>query len=333
MNEPSHKGLHIIRWDNQPDDFLKAITRCEIAADHFTLNLQYRMAFAENDLHDRSFCIVKNDNVHLIVLCHQDEDVLNFNSGAIHFLGQNDNKKIVRAAFDELERLACANDIKDVRIADYGSGDTLSVLGAQAFQRDGVPTCRLESAIDLLQSEDDIKRNLRGSYKSLINQTRRDMKFVVMSQDNPDRELFNEFKTFHLKVAGRQTRSNKSWDKQFDMITAGCAELILGYIEPHGLVSSALFTDLGRTTSYAVAVYDRELFGQRSLAHANVYEGILGAKNRGQTRFVLGNIPPRGTASDKEHSIGVFKKGFCDQPQTYLEWAIPLTNVQIDTDN
>lgn len=332
MSKSSHDGFDIIRHNDQPDEFFTALARFKITADQFSLNVKYRMAFADNNLQDLSFCVSKNGDVQLLVLCQHAGNALNFNSGAILFLGQNDNKKIIKMAFDELERVAHIVGAETLKLADYNSAPMLSTLGAEAFQRDGIPICRLEAVIDLLQSEIDIKRNLRGSYKSLINQTNRDMKFLILFKENPDKELFEKFKAFHLKVAGRKTRSDESWDAQFDMIVAGCAEVVLGYIEPHGLVSSALFTDFGTTTSYAVAVYDRELFARRSLAHANVYEGIVRAKDRGQKRFVLGNVPPRGTASDKEHSIGIFKKGFCDQPYTYLEWSIPAANAQADVD-
>lgn len=333
MSNSSKKALTIMRREENPDDFLTAINSFNISSDQFTLNAQYRAEFADDYLRDCSFCVMKNGDVQLIVFCHHSGEVLDFNSAAIHFLGHNDNKKVIRAAFDELERIACATGAEQIKIADYNSAQRLSVLGAEAFQRDGVPTCRFDAVIDLQQSETEIKRDLRGSYKSLINQIRRDMTFVYLSKDNADKELFEKFREFHLKVAGRATRSLESWDAQFEMVAAGCAEVVLGYIEPHGLVSSALFTDFGKTTSYAVAVYDRELFGQRSLAHANVYEGILRAKDRGQTSFVLGHIPPRGTASDKEYSIGVFKKGFCDQPLSSLEWCIPVTESQMDSDH
>ena len=107
------------------------------------------------------------------------------------------------------------------------------------------------------------------------------MTFKYIRGDEASRDAFNSFRDFHKKIAGRVTRSPATWEAQYEMIQAGYAELILGYMDEDGLVSSALFNDMACQTIYAVAVYDRELQGI-PLAHANVYEGILRAKSRGQ---------------------------------------------------
>jgi|GEM_PF-1322573 len=324
MSQSLKNGFNIISREEQPDMFLSAISRFDITAEQFNLTLKYRNSVADEKFHDLSFYIAQNNDIKLIVPCHKTGNVLHFNNAPLCFFGDTQNKKIIRLAYDELIRCGKEIGAKSIAIADHTTERALSVTGSEAFQRDGIPICRLESAIDLSQNEETIKSHLRESYKSLINQTRRDMAFTVLSQDNADRKLFDDFKQFHLKVSGRQTRPEESWNVQFEMIEAGCAEVVLGHVEPHGLVSSALFTDLGKTTTYAVAVYDRELFKQRSLAHANVYEGIIRAKNRGQQRFLLGNVAPRGTVTEKEYSIGIFKKGFSHRLDSYIEWQIPI---------
>ena len=89
------------------------------------------------------------------------------------------------------------------------------------------------------------------------------------------------------------------------------------------MVSSALFNDVGHMTVYSVAVYNRDLFDY-PLAHANVYDGIMRAKERGQKSFYLGQIPPYGSVDEKEFNIGKFKKGFCDELTSYIEWNISV---------
>jgi hypothetical protein len=319
-------GFDVIGWQDQPDEFLDAVTRFGITPAQFTLTTQYWKAYAGKAFRDLSFCLAKGGDVKLAVPCHNAGETLNFGGRPLEFLGHDHDKKTVTMAFDELLRRAKESGARSISVADRAADQALSVTGAEAFRRHGVPACRLNAVIDLSLAEETIRGQMRESYKSLINQIRRDMTFVVLARENADKKLFDDFRLFHRKVAGRQTRPVESWETQFEMVAAGCAELVLGYVGSHGLVSSALFTDFGETTSYAVAVYDRELFANRSLAHANVYEGIIRAKRRRQVRFLLGNVPARGTLSDKEYSIGTFKKGFCDRLDIHIEWTIPVTD-------
>lgn len=317
-------GFNVIGWEDQPDEFLEAGTRFGITAAQFSLTSRYWKAYVGEGFRDLSFCLAKGDDIRLTVPCHKVGETLNFVGRSLEFLGNDHDKKTVATAFDEILRRAKESGASSVIVADGAAGQALSVTGAEAFRRHGVPACRLNAVIDLSLAEEAIRSQMRESYKSLINQIRRDMTFVVLDRGNADKKLFDDFRLFHVKVAGKQTRPVESWEAQFEMVAAGCAEVVLGYVEPHGLVSSALFTDFGDVTSYAVAVYDRELFANRSLAHANVYEGVIRAKQRQKSRFLLGNVPPWGTVSDKEYTIGTFKKGFCDRLGTYIEWTIPV---------
>jgi lipid II:glycine glycyltransferase (peptidoglycan interpeptide bridge formation enzyme) len=108
------------------------------------------------------------------------------------------------------------------------------------------------------------------------------------------------------------------------MIKAGCGDLVLGYMKGHGLVSSALFTDFGDISHYAVAVYNRELFAEKPLGHAVTFEGILRAKERGQRLVNMGVIEQKGHVSDKEYNIGLFKKGFSNTLGNHIEWMFSI---------
>ena len=113
---------------------------------------------------------------------------------------------------------------------------------------------KFEVIIDLTQDKEIIHSNLRKSYKSLINQGEREIDFITINKENPDREQFEAYRSFHKKVSGRTTRTVNSWEAQFQMIEIGCAELIMGKMEPYGLVSSTFCNDLGDTTFYGAEV-------------------------------------------------------------------------------
>ena len=72
-------------------------------------------------------------------------------------------------------------------------------------------------------------------------------------------------------------------------------------------------------TYYASGVYDRERFDQ-PLAHWPLYDAIRRSGARGMRRFDLGELPAKGTVSDKEFNIGYFKRGFASQIDMHLVW-------------
>lgn len=293
------------------------------SSSEYSLESAYRAAIHKDDFSDLSFCLTRGNEATAFVFAHKTGELCSYNgSGAeIHFLGNEKNDAV--AVVDVLSRRAGQEGLEEFSVADTGSAGILSALGEVCFNLGGMPHAHLRGLIDLTQEEEAIKRNIRKSYKSLVNQGRREMEFVYVTKDNPDRKLFESFRQFHILTAGRETRPIESWDVQFAMIEAGCSELVLGYLPEHGLVSSALFMDHGDFSSYAVAVYNRELFAEKPLAHANVFEGIARAKARGKKWFNLGVLHSKRELSEKEFNIVKFKKGFCSSLACFIEWTMP----------
>ena len=318
-----------ITYNETPDAFLKHLQNTDLSnlptTTQFELESQYRAAEIEENFKDLSFCLLHKDQLQAIILAHKYDTFIGFNGSGveIHPIDQND-KKSLTAIIDYLIQIAKDNQCTTLKVSDLDSHLKLSPLGQELFNRRGTPNTQLRATQSLQQSEQDIRREIRKSYKSLISQGKREITFSYITHNNPDKNEFDKFQSFHKQIAERQTRPVESWDVQFKMIQAGTAELITGYMDDYGLVSSALFTDYGTTTSYAVAVYNRELF-DKPLAHANVYEGMLRAKDRGQSLFNLGIIPPYSAEKEKEYNIGKFKKGFCRELSPFIEWAIPIS--------
>ena len=116
---------------------------------------------------------------------------------------------------------------------------------------------------------------------------------------------------FHRRIAGRTTRSQKTWDLLQQEMDAGRGELLVGFFEG-ALASSALYIDGGDTTIYWSAVYDRSLF-PRALTHYGMWLEMERAKARGMKVLELGEVPEPGTASEKEINIGRSKRGFATE--------------------
>ena len=135
--------------------------------------------------------------------------------------------------------------------------------------------------------------------------------------------MFDEYQNFHTRIAGRTTRPQASWNIMFETVASGSGELSLGHDNTGSLVSATLVIDSDRVSQYASAVYDRAKF-DKPIGHWPVFDAILRAKKRGKYQFDLGDIPAAGTASDKELSIAIFKRGFVDSLDFTLLWELPL---------
>ncbi len=164
------------------------------------------------------------------------------------------------------------------------------------------------SNIDLSLSENEIKANVRKSYKSLINWGKNKMDIKVYDYNNINPELMEEFENFHIKVAKRRTRSHESWMMQYEAVKQNMGYVVNGYYE-NELVSSVLVLNGKEQAYYGVAVNNRDLMSEnRPIGHAVLMEAIYEAKRKGMRIFHLGNVTP---SDDKKiNDIAKYKKGF-----------------------
>jgi len=236
---------------------------------------------------------------------------------------------------DSAIRAAAAFALKHVGELAVGQG------GSEALVSGGAPTGRLgpvdeaclnhggrprlavRAEADLTADADALRRDLRDSYRSLINWGRKNLRPVFVNADNPNRSMASAFGEFHARTAGRVVHRDETWMTVFDRVFAGGGEVVLGYLETGELVSAAVIVDEDDTATYFAAVYDRDRF-DKPLAHWPLFEAMLRAKARGRRFFDLGEVHPRGAVSDKEHAIGFFKKGFTSRLVTETVWAVPL---------
>lgn len=282
--------------------------------------------FKDDTFINASFVVCGANKTFIFAPTHVVNGQICYNNDGAPLFGATGDKKLLRAVFDEFDRIAAATQARALMLNDApAAGGVLSPIGAEAYNRGGAATARLCSLTDLTQTEEEIHRALRKRYKSLINLGRRELDWRIMSSDAADPELWERFRRFHVHVAGRETRPRRTWDLQFEQLRAGCSEVTLGYLEGDRLVSSCITVDQGALSIYSIAAYDRDLFDSMPLAHANVYEAMMRAKARGQKAFRMGDVPMAGVGSEKEVSIGRFKKGFCADLRLELLWRAPLT--------
>lgn len=173
---------------------------------------------------------------------------------------------------------------------------------------------RLQAKIDLLLSEDKIMQNFRKSYRSLINWGKRELRTEIVDHLNPNADLFEQFRLFHIQVAGKETRTKSTWDQQLEMIKNNQAYAVMCFWNEE-LVAASLILHGRDEAYYGVAVNNRELMAKnKALGHWCVLKSIMLAKEKGLACFNLGDVGPETIFSNpKESAIAKFKLGFSSQ--------------------
>lgn len=280
----------------------------------------YSIYFADTH-RDASFCVLLENKPVLTVLCTRSPGNLDYYGMPVQFFAaEQADETSVKLAFSHLDKLAAEGETPRIRVTDEGSLGSLSPVGKACLDRRFRPEVSLTAYADLSEGEAGLRRSLRKSYKSLLNWGRANQSIAIVNAANPDRKLFDLYQHFHLKVAGRSTRPQATWDANFQTILEGGAELILGFLPGDDLVAATLIYDAEGTACYGSGVYDRDRF-ELPLAHWPLWLSMLRAHERGQRRFELGAVPPAGMASGKEVAIGYFKRGFASEIDVSLIWT------------
>lgn len=282
----------------------------------------YYPAVFEDRREDVGFAVTSDDDPQLIVACTRGADEIDYYGAPVRFfpregLTGRELELVIAAAFDHLDQLA--DEGQHVSVCDDGAVGELSALGKQCLNRRASAALRLTGYCALDGGEVGMRAGLRKSFQSLINWGRRNLDLVSIGKPNPDAALFKAYQAFHAVVAGRVTRSDKSWDAMFDWIAAGRGELVLGYLKSGELVTGTMVVDGAVCAFYASGVYDRERFHQ-PLAHWPLWVAMLHSAERGKQVFELGDLPLPGAGSDKEFAIGYFKRGFATKIGTSIVW-------------
>ena len=177
------------------------------------------------------------------------------------------------------------------------------LLGGRCFARE-------ELYVDLNKTYDEIHKNIRKSYKSLINYGVRNWKIKFYRE--VDTILFEKLKDMHFVVAGRKTRSDESWDLQYVAINNGTA-FIAVIEDADKIIGWALFNLSRDECYYGVGVFDRTMF-DKPISHFLQDSVIKYLQDNTDIKwYYLGHRFYKGdyyVPTEKELNIAYFKEAF-----------------------
>lgn len=175
-------------------------------------------------------------------------------------------------------------------------------------------TCEnvFESIIDLTNSLTVIHKNIRKSYKNTINKSRRTLTHKIINSSTITQSHIHDFRNFHILVSGRETRSQKTWEEQYNIIKKGNGFLVISSITDV-ILGYSLYLNNKNICYYGVGAYNRNYFNSTFVSHGAIWTAIEYAKYLSCKKFILGKIfyPfQKLYISEKEYNIGIFKRGF-----------------------
>ena len=274
---------------------------------------------------DLSFAIFLNHQCVGYTLCSRLNTVLTTPDGGVDIVlnksfTEKEQKHIYKQTLDYLMNKAQAYTCSSIIIKDASLKASLSILGEILFNRCFESRLTFEMNIPFSNfSETDFHASLRKSYKSLLSWGKKELEITCINKEHLDQKRFSSFQEFHKKISKKVTRSQETWDGQYQMIQGGFGELILATYKGE-LAAGSLFADYGKTSLYFTGVYERDLF-DFGISHFLLYDGILSAYKRHQTsRFSLGYFDT-DIKDQKWYNVQFFKKGFCKELTPIIFWS------------
>lgn len=315
--------MQFVKINDIKDNLVECNNICNIES--LKLFARYYQEYYKENFIDLTFVVVENNKILAYVLCCILGDNITLPDGGVVIklcdahINDKEKQKSYISILEHLKSLS-DNHKCSLTIKDFLANGSLSILGAQLFNSRFHSKLTFEMQIDYVNfNADEFYVNVRRRYKPFINWGKKNLIVTNINKDNLCFVRFKEFQDFHFKISGRKTRSDESWNKQYEMIKSGLGELILADYNGQ-LAAGAFFADYDDASVYFTGVFDRELF-DFGLSHFILYEGINRSFERGNTsRFSLGYFDT-DIKDPKWYNIQFFKKGFCRELKPTIFWS------------
>jgi len=273
------------------------------------------------------FALIGADGPLILVRCTSGQEKISFYGMPLvlacrRALEDKTRRAVLAAVLDHLHDLAKSQGISEI-LVQGGSLPDPTILDCLCIDRQAKGGAQNFALMDLSLEVDALRRDIRDSYRSLINWGGRQIRMEQVNRSNPNRQFFERYVQFHGVVSGGKRDSRDYWRIYWDEIVAGRAELSLGWLAGDQLVSGTLVVEAGQTAYYASGVYDRDEF-DKPLGHFPLWQAILRAKERGLRWFDLGELFAYCEGSDKERNIAFFKRGFTSRRSSRLVWSLKV---------
>ncbi len=231
------------------------------------------------------------------------------------------SKKLLNQIFSEIDSLASQEGIDECLMSltslakNHLGLFTYNYLMKYNFENISLNT----QIIDLDKDERTLWRDIKKSNRFEIKKGNNLFKFSIVKPLSYKSREFEEFKKLHFLAAGRLTRSEKSWEIQYDWITKGNGIVILAYLDekPIGGIYTILYKDGGY---YGISANHPD-YEQYSISHAIQWKMIKWLKGNRYKYYELGiqqfSAQNYDHPTEKDIQISLFKRHFGGKTITF----------------
>ena len=226
---------YLFKLDN-PDLFKENwnhyLSQYIVSAKYTELYLEYSLALCEK-VKDSSFVIMSDKEVVGIVFLPietlQSGDKWISLRGGYVMAPLASSPKVAKALFNKIEIIAKKYSVKKIMLAldplivEYGN--KINQLVRHGF----IDTSCTNYLIDLSITKKQFWENLGNSHRKTIKKFKAKETYEIQlyTGESSERKIFDLYQNAHFICAGRQTRSQRSFDLQFEMMQAGQASLMV----------------------------------------------------------------------------------------------------------
>ena len=306
------------------------------------LNVEYSKVYAREDLFiDRSFIVEEKGEpvlglqIALLQRSGKLVEISAFGRPILYLESTHSTIDQVRRAnkFLKEKLTAILNEAPEAAIlySDSLAKGELSFLGQCLLDNGASASPYFTQILTISPHEEDLKRDVRKSYKSLINWGMKNLTIRILDRQSIVKADMERFRQLHIQESGRETRAARTWEIQYEQVLQGEAFVVLGELSGE-LITAAFFLYSDRYCYYGVSASVRALF-DKPLSHSILWAAILQAKRIGCSVFELGEqlFPAQGGPSAKELGISVFKRGFGGETTVRLTIAREFNDAASDT--
>lgn len=229
-------------------------------------------------------------------------------------LAGTERLSIEKMVFEEIDRLAKNNNIGRSRfwLSPLARGFMKVPLSRNFPMEYGYTDISLNSLlIDLRKDEKELWRELRRNHRRNIEEGKK-FKIEIYTKENIRDDIFYSYKTTHCKAAGRQTRSDKTFEMMLEWIKKGQA--FLATAESEGKLIGFEHYIIYKNNVYGASAANDPDFAHLPIRHILEWEAILWMKKQGFDFYEIGlqqyGPLPYDCPSDKQINISHFKRGY-----------------------
>ena len=199
----------------------------------------------------------------------------------------NQRKKITQYCIEYTNKLAFDKQIKRWSAMRLAHDIILDSWHKQLMESAAILSARHCLYLDVTQSLEIIWGGFRSSYKSPLK--RAEERWQTRIIDKPNQAEIERFRQLHITVAGKETRSEHSWELQRKLCCDDNGFLVF-IEEENALIGASLFIHSDTECYYGVGAYDRDKFDQ-PVSHLAQWLAIQECQHRHIGCYRIGERP------------------------------------------